>query len=198
VGLLDRIAASKTGLRLHTPLVHALIVIVRPAAVLRRIRPVVVDALKCQAYGLFSHVGKEVLEGRQPPVAHSYSSASPVGVTRMVRVSTPANRVLPAPVGAGSGVTGLVPVLSGLFGNPLALQATTALVCTLQEHAGRGGTDFSAVAPASPVDMPRPVRFSFQDYETRKALSGEVRMSFISSSHLRTIGEVRSLVKAGA
>jgi hypothetical protein len=161
-----------------TPPVIGLLRSCRPAAVLGRIRAIVVNSVKCVAVWAWPHVGHKVLK-HVPSLANVDTTAAVVGICRICRPVTAPKHMKPCSVISMYGVASCVSVL----GRPLCRLLVTPATATLDAVFQRcGGHKFlcSAVAHNHPHYMrmavcKAPVRPTRNHRKTPEAFACEVK-----------------------
>jgi hypothetical protein len=142
----------------------------RPAAILGRVRAVVVDAVeRVKLRRTLSHVREERFEAVAPAVADRNSAATVVGVARCLRIQAPVLHLLPR-----AEFRRLAPAVRAVRGGrALTVQAPARLRSAAEEllSDGRG---VPAVAPAEPRSMLAVMLAFLQHDQSSEPLSRQI------------------------
>lgn len=146
-----------------------------PAAILWRVRAIVVDAIDGVFRGwTWPHIGQKRCELVAPSVAHGDAASAPVLVSGVGQIEASAAEVAPCLVFNRRAATPLVPVLCGATDGRFRSQAPTAHGLSVTEMRAVYIHDLTAVTAARPVVLTTTFRALSQDTPTRKALPSEI------------------------
>lgn len=153
------------------PTVVQLGINIRPSAIIRTIRTVVIYSVNRKIFGgTWPHVLKKCNEAILPPLADCYSSATIVLITCMTRIVTSVFKRKPYTVFRASGFPFGFTML-GICLNSLAAAGSRA---SIAEMAGPHGFFRSARAYAIPHGLPFNIRCPGNDSKPSKCFSGEI------------------------
>jgi hypothetical protein len=147
----------------------------RPAAVMRRVMAVVVDAIQLVLLGwLPAHVGKEAREIDAPLIAHSNPAPTPIGVAAVRRVETAAAHIAPGFIFRAAAGSRLVPVDGVTRTSSLSDQAAAATGYAAAHVVPGNRFDAPAVAATYPERSSRVLWGAMQDKEPAETLARKV------------------------
>ena len=132
---------------LHSSLIHSLLAVGCPTAILRRIRAFAVNPVEAHAFRSLPHVSEEVLKNK-PALAHGNAPASIKLIRASLGVCTAISHGLPSSVNAGCGLT----VSSTPITSSVLLQAATT-----SRKAASQIAQYDLCTPPAVTDTP-PVR----------------------------------------
>lgn len=121
-----------------------------PAAVIWRVRSIVVDAIQLIPRWLRSHVCQEGGKVVAPSITHRDATTTPISIARMMRVVAARLRVAPGVVFGRSGLACFVSMLERSLASAFVSQATTTHLRPSLQVLREYQPGLSAVAAAQP------------------------------------------------
>jgi len=176
--------ASLNPAVLHRTAVVSLLNARGPAAILRRVRAGVVDAVNAVSLGrLRSHVGNESGEIMDPFIAHGDAASAPVGIARMRLFEATLFSLAPSVVFGAVTAAWFVAVLGGAFSGALVLVTAATVGLAVAQMLSGDLFDNATVALAQPH---RVALFGAKGKHrpSRKSLAGQVNDSRIAVVHV--------------